>query len=538
MKTVYTLYKKFYKGLTLPIIFLLVLNACNSIFLVLGKEGLNKILTHLSFASLLAMSISVIVYTILQTVYELILNNSITYCALPPMMKNSFHHSLVNSNRKLEEEGFYIMSYTQDINILIPFCFRFLASCFNVIIFNGFLFSISLFLPVILLTIIISTNIVVTYLDKRINETYGLLDDESIRYGGIIKTTFQSIFLTLNNSVKSECKKSILQKDEKLLKIENKIKMMEAVKSIFFEGQNYFIPIIISLFCVFALPGVNLVNLLYIIFIISSVNQNMSSVFLAARQIKRSVPIAEKYFRYIEECENNTNKNIHNDAALINAKKISLLKNGKPILNNIDFTLHEGEQIAVVGQNGSGKTSLLRLLTMNEAEFSGSLTYNLKTLGANTIPCLWSHPHIFNISLRDNLVFDKSVPDADIMQMLNVLKLAHFVDTLPDGLDTVMDMNNLTVSDGERSRIALARILLLTSDCPVLLLDEFSRNVNTEIEDLMLNLIFVKKSAIAAVTNNISTAKRFKKILFVSRQDGSLKEIGKDCIAERIKAVR
>lgn len=59
------------------------------------------------------------------------------------------------------------------------------------------------------------------------------------------------------------------------------------------------------------------------------------------------------------------------------------------------------------------------------------------------------------------------------MEILNALKLSHFVNSLPEGLDTVMDMNNLTVSDGERSRIALARILLLTSDCPVLLLDEF-----------------------------------------------------------------
>ena len=172
---------------------------------------------------------------------------------------------------------------------------------------------------------------------------------------------------------------------------------------------------------------------------------------------------------------------------------------------------------------------------MNEAEFSGSLTYNLKALGANTIPCLWSHPHIFNISLRDNLVFGKAIPDSDIMEILNALKLSHFVNSLPEGLDTVMDMNNLTVSDGERSRIALARILLLTSDCPVLLLDEFSRNVNTEIEDLMFNLIFTKKSAIAAVTNNISTAKRFQKILFVSKQDGSISEIDKDEIEERIK---
>ena len=101
----------------------------------------------------------------------------------------------------------------------------------------------------------------------------------------------------------------------------------------------------------------------------------------------------------------------------------------------------------------------LRVITMNEAEFSGPLTYNLKALGANTIPCLWSHPHIFNISLRDNLVFDKAILDSDIMEILNALKLSHFVNSLPEGLDTVMDMNNLTVSDGERSRIALARIL-------------------------------------------------------------------------------
>ncbi|UTC76826.1 ATP-binding cassette domain-containing protein [Treponema sp. OMZ 799] len=537
MKTVYTLYKKFYKDLSLLIIFLLALNAANSIFLVLGKTTLTKVLTGFPFASLLAMSISVIVYVIVQSLYDLILNKYITYRALPSMMKTAFYHSLVNSNRKAEEEGFYTMSYTQDINVLIPFCFEFAAACFNIIILNIFLFSISLLLPLILFAIIISANIFITYLDKQINGAYGLLDDESISYGGIIKTVFQSIFLTLNNSIKWNCKKSILQKEEELLKIENKIHRLEAVKNIFFEGQNYFIPIVISVFCIFALPGMNLADLLYIIFIISLANQNMSTIFLAVRQIKRSVPIAKKYFNYIGECEKKDKKNIHEEGALINAKNISLVKNDKPIFNNIDFNLNEGDKIAVVGQNGSGKTSLLRILTMNEDAFSGSLTYNLKTLRTNTIPCLWSHPHIFNISLRDNLVFGKAVPDSDIIKILNALKLTNFVDSLPEGLDTVMDMNNLTVSDGERSRIALARILLLTADCPVLLLDEFSRNVNTEIEDLMFNLIFTKKQAIAAVTNNIATAKRFQKILFVSRQDGTIREISKEDIEEKIKNI-
>ena len=88
MKTVYTLYKKFYKSLTFLLIFLLTLNVCNSIFLVLGRMSLNKILDGFPFASLLAMSISVVVYAIVQSIYELILNNSITYRALPPNDEN------------------------------------------------------------------------------------------------------------------------------------------------------------------------------------------------------------------------------------------------------------------------------------------------------------------------------------------------------------------------------------------------------------------------------------------------------------------
>lgn len=535
MKTIYTLYKQYYKNLTLHIIFLLALSVLNMLVLIFGKGYFSRILSNVPFEALLSMSISVIVYTVLQTIYELFLNNSMTYRALPIMIKDAFHQSLLNSNRHIEEVGFYVMSCTQEINLLIPYCFRFVASCLNIIILTVFLFSVSAFLPIILLTLAILTNIPVTYLDKQINMTFQLLDNKGMSYSGKIARTFQSIFLVLNNSIKTECEKSISKTNEELLKIENKIKILQNIKNIILEGQTYFIPVIVSLYSIFMLPGTTLGNLLYTIFIISLITQNVSGIFLASRQIKRAIPVAEKYFTYIQECKRNENKNYHDGPAIINVKDVSLAKNEKHIFNNISFEINDGEQIAVVGQNGSGKTSLLRILTMNDVNFSGTVTYNAKMLSDKTIPCLWSQPHVFNISLRDNLTFGKLVLDTDIMDMVNVLKLNHFVDTLPNGLDTIMDMNNLTVSDGERSRIALARILLLTPDSPILLLDEFSRNVNTEIEDLMLGLIFSNKSTIFAVTNNIKTAMRFQKILFVSRHDGSLAEIPKDVIVRKIK---
>lgn len=121
--------------------------------------------------------------------------------------------------------------------MLIFFCFIFVTSCFNIIILSIFLLSIFVFLPLIILVIITSTNILINYLDKQINLEYNLLDEKGISYVGVIKNTFESIFLTLNNSVKSECKKSIFKKDEELLKIENKLKMLTALKSIFLKDK-------------------------------------------------------------------------------------------------------------------------------------------------------------------------------------------------------------------------------------------------------------------------------------------------------------
>lgn len=121
--------------------------------------------------------------------------------------------------------------------MLIFFCFIFVTSCFNIIILSIFLLSIFVFLPLIILVIITSTNILINYLDKQINLEYNLLDEKGISYVGVIKNTFESIFLTLNNSVKSECKKYIFKKDEELLKIENKLKMLTALKSIFLKDK-------------------------------------------------------------------------------------------------------------------------------------------------------------------------------------------------------------------------------------------------------------------------------------------------------------
>ena len=197
-----------------------------------------------------------------------------------------------------------------------------------------------------------------------------------------------------------------------------------------------------------------------------------------------------------------------------------------------------GDIITDLGQNGSGKTSILRVLTQAEREISGTVEYSKDKLGGQNPPCLWSHPHIFNVSLRENLVFDQAVDDRTIFNMLESLQLMAFCDSLPKGLDTVMDMNNLSISDGERSRLVLARLLLNTADSPLLLLDEFSRNVNPEIEALMLDLILQKKSTVFAVTNNLATARCFDKILYISKENARLTEVAKDDMDQLIKRLK
>ncbi len=152
--------------------------------------------------------------------------------------------------------------------------------------------------------------------------------------------------------------------------------------------------------------------------------------------------------------------------------------NGKPVLHELDFSIGPGARIGIVGRNGSGKSSLARILARVADPSAGLVTLEARSLTEyrldalrNAICYVPQHPVLFSGTIRENLLY--AAPAASDRRMAPAIKTAQLEEVLlrlPRGLETPLGPEAAGLSGGEQQRLALARALLRES--PVLILDE------------------------------------------------------------------
>lgn len=164
---------------------------------------------------------------------------------------------------------------------------------------------------------------------------------------------------------------------------------------------------------------------------------------------------------------------------------------GPEVLTDFSLTIPEGSRVALTGRSGSGKSSIVELL-LRFRPYQGSITIGgseLRDTASEQIAALITavpqRPHLFNASIRDNILLGNPLADSDmISEALYDAGLSGWVETLPDGLDTLVGVAGCSVSGGEGRRIALARALL--HDAPIVLLDEPTEGLDAETERMVV----------------------------------------------------
>lgn len=169
------------------------------------------------------------------------------------------------------------------------------------------------------------------------------------------------------------------------------------------------------------------------------------------------------------------------------AVRFSYSKGGEEVLRGIDFSVAAGEMVALVGDTGAGKTTIVSLISRFYDVSAGAVRvdgrdvreYALEALrrGIALVP---QDVVVFAGTLRDNITLGLRVPDSQIIEALEAVQATSLVERFDDGLDHVLDEAGRTLSAGERQLLSFARALLVNP--PVLVLDEATASIDTRTE--------------------------------------------------------
>lgn len=241
---------------------------------------------------------------------------------------------------------------------------------------------------------------------------------------------------------------------------------------------------------------------------------------------------AKRIFKILDTKPKIINKN---DDVVVNSKtsnkidfvNVSLSLNDRSILHNINFSLLDGETVALVGKSGSGKTSIANLMMRFYDPSTGSIKLNNQEL--NDIPIqllrekitlVTQETMLFNASIVENIAY--SCTNATIEQVIDAAKksLAHeFIMNMPHGYNTTIGPQGSELSGGQKQRISIARALLKNS--PILILDEATTALDQNTESAIYESIkkYRKDKINIIITYRIHTI-NFDKI--ITLKNGSI----------------
>ncbi len=161
------------------------------------------------------------------------------------------------------------------------------------------------------------------------------------------------------------------------------------------------------------------------------------------------------------------------------------------VLKDVSFTIEPGQNVALVGPSGAGKTTIAMLLPRIYDATAGRVLiegHDVRDLGigslARTVGMVLQDSHLFHDTIRNNLLYAR--PDATEAEMVEVARAARIHDlvaSLPDGYDTVVGERGHRLSGGEKQRVAIARLLL--KDPALVILDEATAHLDSESEQLI-----------------------------------------------------
>ena len=263
--------------------------------------------------------------------------------------------------------------------------------------------------------------------------------------------------------------------------------------------------------------------------------QPLSQFAQAFQNLQRCAAASERVFGFLEESEmaDESGKQallgaqgheVHGDVEFSHVR--FEYEAGKPIINDFSASVSSGQKVAIVGPTGAGKTTMVNLLMRFYEIAGGSIA--IDGVDTKSVPRWNVHDQfsmvlqdtwIFNGTVRENIAYSKpDVTDEQIISACKAVGLHHYIMSLPNGYDTVLDENS-SLSAGQKQLLTIARAMV--QDAPILILDEATSSVDTRTEELIqkaMDALTVDRTSFV-IAHRLSTIRDADMILVMNHGD-------------------
>ncbi len=205
---------------------------------------------------------------------------------------------------------------------------------------------------------------------------------------------------------------------------------------------------------------------------------------------------------------------------------------GHPVLRNLNLSVNKNETLAIVGNSGGGKSTLVNLIPRFYDIKSGSITFDgvdIRDLTINSlrhnIAMVFQDNFLFTGTIRENIMMGN--PNATEEELELAIESAHLqemIAELPDGLETLLGERGLTLSGGQRQRVAIARAMI--KNTPIVILDEATSALDNKSEAIVQKALdnLIKNKTVFVIAHRLSTIKNADRIAVIT--EGELVELG------------
>lgn len=261
------------------------------------------------------------------------------------------------------------------------------------------------------------------------------------------------------------------------------------------------------------------------------------SLSRATYKVKKATAAAERIFDVVDNNtiipESKNPQELNSFENCINIKNMSFSYENDTVINRISLKIPKGSSVALVGQSGSGKSTIANLICRfydtNEGEilFDDKNIKNIKKESLrNMIGLVTQDSILFNDSIKNNLLIAKeNASDDEIIDSLKIANAWEFVKNLPETIDTNIGDSGNKLSGGQKQRLSIARAVL--KNPPILVLDEATSALDSESEKLVQTALdnLMKDKTSIVIAHRLSTIQKAEKIIVLDK--GQIIESGR-----------